>query len=174
MPKLPNKAKTKVEKKRIARDAKNSKYSHVEEEKHVEVASDSDEYGDETGNEYTKEMARADLRRIQETEDIYEIIELTRAPDAQVRLKATQQMCPCRVKDDIPEFWERIFELAMDEDANVRYQVMHNMCDGSPSSYEYKVEECLEIFNRDPDNTIRRKATQVLSHYHRTGKWNVM
>jgi hypothetical protein len=30
-------------------------------------------------------------------------------------------MCPCRVKGDIPEFWQRLFELATDEDPKVRY-----------------------------------------------------
>ena len=103
-----------------------------------------------------------------------ELIELTRSEDPTVRLKATQQMCPCRVQRDHEEFWERIFELATDEDEKVRYQVLHNMCDGSPDSYEDKVEECLEIFNRDPDKEIRRKAHKVLASYLRTGKWNVL
>ena len=61
------------------------------------------------------------MERIRVTEDMYELIELTKVPDARVRLKASQQMCPCRVKDDIPEFWERLFQLATDEDSKVRY-----------------------------------------------------
>ena len=32
----------------------------------------------------------ADLHRINETEDMYELIELSKAPDANVRLKAIQ------------------------------------------------------------------------------------
>ena len=76
------------------------------------------------------------MHRIQETEDMYELIEITKVEDAKVRLKATQQMCPCRVQNDIPEFWERLFELAGDADPQVRYQVLHNMCDGSPPQYE--------------------------------------
>ena len=100
-----------------------------EEEKNTEVhiiESDDDQYGDEYGDEdektpYTKEMARKHLSRIRETQDMYELIEISKVPDNQVRLKAIQQMCPCRVKDDITEFWERLFELAKDEDAKVRY-----------------------------------------------------
>jgi hypothetical protein len=48
-------------------------------------------------------------------------------------------MCPCRVRTDQPDFWQRLFELAEDESVKVRYQVLHNMCDGSPEDYEDKV-----------------------------------
>ena len=70
---------------------------------------------------YTKEMVKHHLRRIQDTEDMYEIIEISKVKESNVRLKAIQQMCPCRVKDDIKEFWERLFELASDTDPKVRY-----------------------------------------------------
>lgn len=103
-----------------------------------------------------------------------ELIQLSRSEDPLVRQRATQQMCPCRVGKDFEEFWTRTFELATDEDPTVRYQIMHNMCDGSPEGYEEKVAECLEIFNRDPDKEIRRKAHKVLGTYLRTGKWNIL
>ena len=83
-------------------------------------------------------------------------------------------MCPCRVQKDFEEFWTRLFELAQDEYEGVRYQVLHNMCDRSPEDYEEKVVECLEIFNRDPDKEIRRKAHKVMGSCLRTGKWNVL
>ena len=51
---------------------------------------------------------------------------------------------------------------------------MHNLCDGSPPQYEDKIVACLELFNRDADNNIRRKASQVMASYTRTGKWNVL
>ena len=79
------------------------------------------------------------LRMVNETECIEELIELSRCPDENVRLKAVQQMCPCRVRTDQPDFWQRLFELAEDESVKVRYQVLHNMCDGSPEGYEDKV-----------------------------------
>lgn len=120
-----------------------------------------------------EEMSEA-LHRIQDTEDMDEIIALSRSESPLVRQKAAQQMCPCRVGKDFEEFWQRIFELAEDEESEVRYQILHNMCDGSPEGYEEKVAECLEIFNRDPDKDIRRKAHKVLASYLRTGKWNVL
>ena len=83
-------------------------------------------------------------------------------------------MCPCRVQCDQPDFWNRLFDLAQDEDESVRAQVLHNMCDGSPPGYEEQVVACLEIFNRDPSSEIRRKAHKVMASYLRTGDWNVL
>ena len=51
--------------------------------------------------------------------------------------------------------------MTYDEDPKVRYQVLHNMCDGSPPEYENKVLESLEIFNKDPDKEVRRRAHKV-------------
>jgi len=48
------------------------------------------------------------------------------------------------------------------------------MCDGSPDQYEEKMAACLEIFNRDPDKDIRRRAHKVIACYSRTGKWNIL
>jgi hypothetical protein len=83
-------------------------------------------------------------------------------------------MCPCRVQRDHEEFWQRLFELCEDEDDKVRYQVLHNLCDGSPDHLEDRISEALEIFNRDPDKDIRRRAHKVMASYLRTGKWNVL
>ena len=48
-----------------------------------------------------------------------------------------------------------------DEDALVRAQVLHTLCDGSPKHMEYKVAEALDNFNKDSDSEIRRKAHKV-------------
>ena len=66
--------------------------------------------------------------------------------------------------------------MAEDEDERVRYQVLHNMCDGSPPGLEDRVIETLEIFNRDKCEKVRRKAHQVIASYDHTadGKYNIM
>lgn len=56
----------------------------------------------------------------------------------------------------------------------VRYQVLHNLCDGSPKSREDDVINALEGMHNDEDKVIRRRVHQVLSSYRRTGEWNVM
>jgi len=61
-----------------------------------------------------------------------------------------------------------------DPDRNVRYQILHNICDGSPASLEYKVTAALDKFNHDKDPVIRRKVHQVIGHYMKNGEWNIM
>ena len=114
------------------------------------------------------------LKLCETTTDIDVIIDLTKHENAQVRQKALREMCPCRVKTDIEDFWKRVLEMLDDPAANVRYQVLHTLCDGSPSHLEMDVAEALETFNRDPDPKIRRQAHKVLSAYRKTGKLNVL
>ena len=62
-------------------------------------------------------------RLAQETTDVDVIIALSKHPNPMIRKKSLVQMCPCRVKEDINKFWERVFEMANDEDPIVRAQV---------------------------------------------------
>ena len=65
-------------------------------------------------------------------------------------------------------------EMVSDEDATVRAQVLHTLCDGSPPELEARVREALEVFNRDADRVIRRRAHKVMAVLLRTGKWNIL
>lgn len=56
----------------------------------------------------------------------------------------------------------------------VRYQVLHNLCDGSPNDREEEVIAAVKTFERDSCKKIKRAVNQVLASYNRTGKWNVM
>lgn len=103
-----------------------------------------------------------------------QIINESRSDNPKIRLKALKQMCPCKVLDDFDKLWTRIFEMADDTDAGVRYQVLHTMCDGSPSHLETQMAESLEKFNHDSDPKIRRRAHKVMASYLRTGKWNIL
>ncbi|PVD19348.1 hypothetical protein C0Q70_19835 [Pomacea canaliculata] len=60
------------------------------------------------------------LRLCEQTTDIDTILALTHHPAPSVRKRALVEMCPCRVQEDLSEFWERVFEMISDEDANVR------------------------------------------------------
>jgi len=103
------------------------------------------------------------------TDSVTRIIELSKHDNAEVRLAAVSQLCPCRVKEDIDAFWERIFSMTKDDDTAVRARIMHIVCDGSPTHLEDKVADALEDFNRDKDADIRRRAHKVLAHYRKTG-----
>ena len=128
--------------------------------------------GDEPEND--KELNKELLRLAKESEDFIEILSLTHNKNEQIRLKALRRLCPCQVGDEIKLFWDRIFELVEDPSADIRMQVLHNMCDGSPDSCEDRVVDALEFFNRDKDGEIRRKAHKVMASYSRTGKWNIL
>lgn len=114
------------------------------------------------------------LTLCRQTTDVNEVIALSRHPDPMVRQRALREMCPCRVKDDLTEFWDRVVEMRDDPAENVRQQVMHTICDGSPNHMEATVAELLEDFNRDRSPQIRRMAHKAMSSYYRTGKWNVL
>ncbi|WAR27863.1 hypothetical protein MAR_013567 [Mya arenaria] len=114
------------------------------------------------------------LRLCEKTTIIDTIISLTKHKSARVRQRALKEMCPCHVKEDLTEFWDRVLDMVGDESPVVRYQVLHTLCDGSPTHMEDKVADVLDIYNNDSDPKLRRKAHQVLSGYRRTGKWNVM
>lgn len=108
------------------------------------------------------------------TTDIDVIIDLSKHDHPQVRQRALREMCPCRVKKDLSDFWQRVLEMIDDSAENVRYQVLHTLCDGSPAHLEEDVARCLEVFNHDSSPHIRRQAHRALTAYHRTGKWNIL
>eukprot|EP00518_Triparma_eleuthera_P002452 CAMPEP_0182461662 /NCGR_PEP_ID=MMETSP1319-20130603/6175_1 /TAXON_ID=172717 /ORGANISM="Bolidomonas pacifica, Strain RCC208" /LENGTH=165 /DNA_ID=CAMNT_0024660977 /DNA_START=35 /DNA_END=532 /DNA_ORIENTATION=- len=120
------------------------------------------------------ETFRQVMTRVSDTEDIDEIVELTRHEDARVRQAALEQMCPCHVQDDIEDFWTRVIEMASDPSTAVRKQVLHTLCDGSPVERETEIVEALATFNTDDDREIRRIAHKVLASYSRTGRWNIL
>ncbi|KAK3584658.1 hypothetical protein CHS0354_001237 [Potamilus streckersoni] len=121
----------------------------------------------------TLQMKEA-LRLCAETTDIDVIIDLTKHDNPQVRQRALREMCPCRVKADLADFWNRVLEMIDDEADNVRQQVLHTLCDGSPNHLESDVAKALEEFNRDPNSRIRRMAHKALTAYRKTGKWNIL
>ena len=63
------------------------------------------------------------MRLCKSTTDIDTIIDLTKHDSPLVRKAALREMCPCRVKTDIDDFWVRVMEMTDDPDKNVRQQV---------------------------------------------------
>jgi len=105
---------------------------------------------------------------------VEEVIEGTYDPDPKVRRAFLRDMCPCHVKRDVDLLWTRIMEMSTDVNPAVRYQVMHNLCDGSPSWREEEVIRTLEQMHNDPDKKVRRRVHQVLTSYRKTGRWNIL
>jgi len=82
--------------------------------------------GEEEESDKSK-LNKALLILAKESLEFQEVLILTHHDDENIRLKALQRLCPCRVKDEIEQFWNRRFEMVNHESPKVRYQVLHNM-----------------------------------------------
>ena len=105
--------------------------------------------------------------------DIADWIALSATSEVECRRDAVHALCPCEVRADIPEVWNRILELAGDPDAHVRRLVIHALCDGSPIRYRTAVLNALEKLAQDSDDGVRRRARKALAAHRRTGTVNV-
>ncbi len=52
-------------------------------------------------------------------ETISDYIKRTYDPNPRKRKQALKDLCPCHVRQDIPQVWERIFEMLSDEEGTV-------------------------------------------------------
>ena len=102
--------------------------------------------------------------------DISSALEKTYDEDPKARREALLTLCPCHVRSDVQEVWDRLMEMQSDDDAGVRSVVLHNLCDGSPHSREVEVVEALERLANDSDLKLRRRARRALATYRRTGR----
>ena len=94
---------------------------------------------------------------------------LTHHPDAPVRARAIGDACPCHMKKNVPELWDRLIEMVADEDAKVRSHVFHILGDGSPRAREAEIVAALERLWNDPDEKLRRRVRKLLASYRRNG-----
>ena len=65
-------------------------------------------------------------------------------------------------------------EMVEDDDEDVRYQVLHTLCDGSPRHLEERVMDAVYTLNRDTNKKTKRAAHKVMASYRKNGKWNIM
>ena len=107
-------------------------------------------------------------------EDIDFLLGQTKHPDANVRREAVRELCPCELKFNSEVAWDRLLEMASDEDVRVRRNGLHVLCDGSPRSREGEVVQAIEVMQTDPDQKLRRQVRNLLAGYKRTGKINVL
>ena len=106
--------------------------------------------------------------------EIPDWLDLTRSAKSSERRKAVQKLCPCELKSDAPEVWERILEMGEDPDAHVRRWVVHTLCDGSPARYRAEIVRLLESRYHDPDERVRKSVRRVLANYRHSGTVNVL
>lgn len=95
-------------------------------------------------------------------------------PSPDVRRRAVHALCPCSVQANDDRVWDRLLEMAGDEDVRVRGDVFHTLCDGSPRSRQAEIVAVLERMQQDPDPKLRRRVRKLLAHYRATGQINVL
>ncbi|HYF50180.1 MAG TPA: HEAT repeat domain-containing protein [Planctomycetota bacterium] len=107
-------------------------------------------------------------------EDIPTLLEMSFSDDPAVRREALGHLCPCHVKSNQPELWNRLVEMVLDPDVKVRRAVVHTLCDGSPRERAPEVVHALERMYNDPDEKLRKGVRRIVQHYRRTGKVNIL
>ena len=131
--------------------------------------------GEATRQSYARRSNRVKGRDIcTDRESLPELLELSRAPDAATRADAAQYLCPCHMQRNLPEVWDRLFELARDPNLQVRKTVFHILGDGSPNDRAEDVIKAMESMYHDPDLTMRRRVRKFLAQYRRTGRINIL
>lgn len=98
----------------------------------------------------------------------------SRSTDPRQRLNALREFCPCKVRKEVDQLWDRVLEMTNDSNDRVRYQVLHTLCDGSPREREEQIIEALRTMRNDECPKIRRQVRRALASYERTGKWNIL
>ena len=106
--------------------------------------------------------------------DIQELLAQTYSADAEDRAAAVRELCPCQLKRNLPEVWQRVIALQLDPERCVRTQVLHVLADGSPREYESQVVAAVHQLAQDSDDKIRRNARKVLAKYRKSGNINVL
>ncbi|MDD9959260.1 MAG: hypothetical protein OXU66_09995 [Gammaproteobacteria bacterium] len=104
--------------------------------------------------------------------EIKELLEATHNSNAKNRKAALLKLCPCRVKANKAEIWDRLLAMRSDDDAGVRSIVLHNLCDGSPKVRHEEIVNAVEELAQDEDRKIRRRARNTLAVYRKSGVIN--
>jgi hypothetical protein len=101
------------------------------------------------------------------------LLEQSREANPNRRRAAVRELCPCDVRANRDDVWNRIFDLASDDDVGVRRLVFHALIDGSPREREAQVVETAEAMANDPSPKLRRQARKLVAEYRRTGRVNI-
>jgi HEAT repeat protein len=105
-------------------------------------------------------------------QSIAELLNATRDPNPKVRKAATRDLCPCQIKVNDSDAWNRLVAMTADPESEVRWIALHAILDGSPRSRRAEVVRALESMYHDPNPRLRRQVRKVLGRHRATGKVN--
>jgi hypothetical protein len=96
------------------------------------------------------------------SEEITELLELSRSPEIEDRLIAAEHLCPCHVRTRIPAVWEALFRMMEDSEPRVRQQAWHTIEDGGKPTDEEAITTLERICANETDGKVRRFAELTL------------
>jgi len=112
-------------------------------------------------NKHQKAVYRVGERHTS-SEEIAELLVLSRSPEVEDRLIAAEHLCPCHVRTRIPVVWEALFRMMEDEDPRVRHRAWHTIEDGGKPTEEQAVTTLERICDKETDPKVRRFAEFTL------------
>jgi len=112
-------------------------------------------------NKHQKAVYKVGEREISR-EQVAEMIELSQSADAEDRLVAVQNLCPCHVKGRIPVAWDAIYRLMADCDRRVRQAAWHTLEDGGLPKNPEEIARLEQIYLAEADAKVKLFAEQIL------------
>lgn len=151
----------------VAEDTVVIEHEDYDQDEDVEYGSEGSRKSSPSVDDMTCDLSTA-------SDDVIAILKRSYSSNPTERKAALKSMCPCKVKREIDPFWVRIVEMTKDENASVRYQVLHSLCDGSPARIEELVVETVRSFWNDSDDKIKRAARRAYSSWLRGDGINIL
>lgn len=112
-------------------------------------------------NKHQKAADKRGERRVGK-EQVAELLVMAESEDADDRLVAAENLCPCHVRTRIPAVWEALYRMMEDVDARVRQAAWHTIEDGGKPGDEAGVQLLERLCRDEKDPKIKRFAERTL------------
>jgi hypothetical protein len=113
-------------------------------------------------NKHQKAVYKLGEREIS-SEQVADMLELSQSADAEDRLVAAQNLCPCHVKKYIPEVWDALHRMMKDTDRRVRQAAWHTLEDGGLPDSTEEITRLEQFYLAEPDAKVKLFAGKILS-----------
>jgi HEAT repeat protein len=111
-------------------------------------------------NKHQKAAHRVKEQRVG-SEQIAELLDMSRSEDPEERLEAATYLCPCHVRRRIDSVWDALYRLLEDEDVRVRRAAWHTLEDGGRPD-DPTLDGILDrVLSADPDSQVQGFARKV-------------